>query len=119
MRCAEYKRRTEIHIPAWPELGPYSRRRPASAQRVNEAFTLADYRARYAQYKSDPDLQAAHLAGPWVVMWDDLEVANDYTRDSDKRRDAGFSARRAAAYRTFYEHMPLRLARRRPAVLMS
>ena len=92
------------------EWGPYSLRHPTSAQRTNESFTLADYRARYAQYKTDPDLQAAHLAAPWIVTWDDHEVANDYARDSDERRDAQFAARRAAAYQVFYEHMPLRVA---------
>ena len=92
------------------EWGPYSTRHPASAQRVNESFTLADYRARYAQYKSDPDLQAAHHAAPWIVTWDDHEVANDYARDSDERRNVNFAARRAAAYQAFYEHMPLRVA---------
>ncbi len=91
------------------EWGPYSLRHPVSAQRINESFTLADYRARYAQYKTDPDLQAAHLAAPWIVTWDDHEVANDYARDSDERRDAQFAARRAAAYQAFYEHMPLRV----------
>ena len=90
------------------EWGPYSLRHPARAKRVDESFTLADYRARYAQYKSDPDLQAAHLAAPWIVTWDDHEVANDYARDSDERRDPDFPARRAAAYQAFYEHMPLR-----------
>ena len=91
------------------EWGPYSASHPARAQRVDESYTLADYRRRYAQYKSDPDLQAAHLAAPWIVTWDDHEVANDYARDSDERRDANFAARRAAAYQAFYEHMPLRL----------
>jgi alkaline phosphatase D len=95
------------------EWGPYSLRHPASAQRVDESFTLADYRARYAQYKSDPDLQAAHHAAPWIVTWDDHEVANDYARNSDERRDPNFAARRAAAYQAFYEHMPLRAAPQR------
>ncbi|MFL6660158.1 MAG: alkaline phosphatase D family protein [Massilia sp.] len=90
------------------EWGPYSLRHPTSAQRTEESFTLAQYRARYAQYKSDPDLQAAHLAAPWIVTWDDHEVANDYARDSDERRDPHFAERRAAAYQAFYEHMPLR-----------
>jgi len=90
------------------EWGPYHLAHPATARRVDESFTLAQYRARYAQYKSDPDLQAAHLAAPWIVTWDDHEVANDYARDSDERRDIDFAARRAAAYQAFYEHMPLR-----------
>jgi alkaline phosphatase D len=92
------------------EWGPYSLRHPSFAQRIDESFTLAEYRARYAQYKSDPDLQAAHLAAPWIVTWDDHEVANDYARDRDERRDVNFAARRAAAYQAFYEHMPLRAA---------
>lgn len=79
------------------------------AQRSNESFTLADYRARYAQYKTDRDLQAAHHAAPWIVTWDDHEVANDYANDRDERLDPHFLARRAAAYQAFYEHMPLRL----------
>ena len=91
------------------EWGPYHLRHPASAQRVNESYTLADYRARYAQYKSDPDLQASHLAAPWIVTWDDHEVANDYSPDRDELLSPGFAERRAAAYQAFYEHMPLRL----------
>jgi len=74
-----------------------------------EPYTLADYRARYALYKSDPDLQAAHAACPWIVTWDDHEVDNDYADDrpEDGMPRERFLARRAAAYRAFYEHMPL------------
>lgn len=91
------------------EWGPYDLAHPASPRRVNESFTLADYRARYAQYKADPHLQAAHHAAPWIVTWDDHEVANDYGADQDARLDPKFIARRAAAYQAFYEHMPVRL----------
>jgi alkaline phosphatase D len=69
--------------------------------------TLAQYRARYAQYKSDPLLQAAHAACPWLVIWDDHEVANDYAAAQDPDLDPGFVARRAAAYRAWWEHMPV------------
>ena len=74
-----------------------------------EAFTLQDYRARHALYKSDPDLQAAHSACPWIVTWDDHEVENDYADDLSQFRTPKekFLARRAAAYRAYYEHMPL------------
>ena len=41
-------------------------------------MSLADYRRRYAQYKSDPDLQAAHAVAPWLVVPDDHEVENNY-----------------------------------------
>jgi alkaline phosphatase D len=74
-----------------------------------ETYTLYEYRNRYALYKSDADLQAAHAAAPWIVTWDDHEVQNDYANDrsqfDDPRRD--FLARRAAAYQAYYEHMPL------------
>ncbi len=80
-----------------------------------EPYTLADYRARYALYKSDPDLQAAHRACPWIVTWDDHEVDNDYADDlpEDGMPRERFLARRAAAYRAYYEHLPLP-ARMRP-----
>lgn len=91
------------------EWGPYQLRHPARAVRSHESFTLGDYRRRYAQYKSDPDLQAAHRAAPWIVTWDDHEVANDYAGLRDERLADDFAARRAAAYQAFYEHMPLRL----------
>ncbi len=92
------------------EWGPYRLAHPDKALRTNESFTLADYRARHAQYKSDRDLQAAHQAAPWMVTWDDHEVANDYAGEHGARMAPGFAARRAAAYQAFYEHMPIRLA---------
>jgi alkaline phosphatase D len=74
-----------------------------------EAVTLADYRNRYALYKSDADLQAAHAAFAWLLTWDDHEVANDYANDRSQRNDppGAFLQRRAAAYQAYYEHMPL------------
>jgi len=74
-----------------------------------EPRTLEEYRARYALYKSDPDLQAAHAACPWILAWDDHEVENDYADDLSQFRapKEEFLARRAAAYRAYYEHQPL------------
>jgi alkaline phosphatase D len=91
------------------EWGAYRLQHPPRAVRQDESFTLAEYRRRYAQYKTDPDLQAAHRVAPWIVTWDDHEVANDYAADRDERLSPGFAQRRAAAYQAFYEHMPLRL----------
>jgi alkaline phosphatase D len=71
-------------------------------------LTLDDYRVRYAQYKTDPDLQLAHACAPWIVTWDDHEVSNDYANDQPQFLEPGFLARRAAAYRAYLEHMPLR-----------
>jgi alkaline phosphatase D len=74
-----------------------------------EPYSLEDYRARYALYRSDPDLQAAHAACPWLLIWDDHEVDNDYAdnRPEDGMERGAFLLRRAAAYRAYYEHMPL------------
>jgi alkaline phosphatase D len=73
------------------------------------AFTLDDYRARHALYRTDPDLAHAHAACPWLLIWDDHDVANDYAGDVSEEADDPklFLARRAAAYRAYYEHMPL------------
>lgn len=75
-----------------------------------ELYTLADYRNRYAQYKTDPLLQAAHAHAPWILTWDDHEVANNYADLLSPKNDPRdvFLARRAAAYRAYYEHQPLR-----------
>ncbi|MEW2357762.1 alkaline phosphatase D family protein [Spirillospora sp. NPDC029432] len=78
-----------------------------------ETVTLAGYRQRHAQYKSDPDLQAAHHAAPWLVVWDDHETENNWAgavpeAGSDTPDPADFRARRAAAFQAYYENMPLR-----------
>jgi alkaline phosphatase D len=83
--------------------------------RSHQAFeptTLEQYRNRYALYKSDPALQAAHAAFPWVVTWDDHEVENNYVGgvSQDNVPRAEFLVRRAAAYQAYYEHQPLRKA---------
>lgn len=70
------------------------------------ARTLDGYRDRYATYKSDPHLQAAHAAAPWLVVWDDHEVANDYADTQGQDLAPDFAERRAQAYRAYWEHMP-------------
>ena len=75
-----------------------------------EASTLAGYRNRHAQYKTDPDLQRMHALVPWLVTWDDHEVANDYADRQGQYLQRDFVNRRAAAYRAYYEHMPLERA---------
>ncbi|KAB8164673.1 alkaline phosphatase [Streptomyces sp. 3MP-14] len=75
-----------------------------------ETRTLEDYRTRYALYHSDPDLQAAHAAHPFIVTWDDHEVDNNYAGAISEQDDPAeeFLVRRAAAYRAYWENMPLR-----------
>lgn len=72
-----------------------------------ETETLAQYRLRHAQYKTDPDLKAMHAAAPWILTWDDHEVDNDYADFQSEHLDPRFLSRRAAAYQAYYEHMPL------------
>ncbi|MGI8535930.1 MAG: alkaline phosphatase D family protein [Mycobacteriales bacterium] len=94
-----------------------------------EIVSLEDYRVRHALYKADPDQQAAHRRHPWIVIFDDHEVANDtyatgaenheqqddpdtsYTGPGEPagiRAEGDFLARRARAYRAYLEWMPIR-----------
>ncbi|MFT4198532.1 MAG: alkaline phosphatase D family protein [Pseudoxanthomonas sp.] len=75
-----------------------------------ELYSLDDYRRRYAQYKTDPDLQAAHAAMPWFVTFDDHEVDNNWAGqdDQDGTPSEVFLLRRTAAFQAYYENMPLR-----------
>ena len=77
----------------------------------DEPTDLAGYRARYEQYLADPQLQASRAACPWLVIWDDHEVENNYAGlvPEDPSEADGFAARRAAAYQVWWEHMPVRL----------
>jgi alkaline phosphatase D len=79
------------------------------AHSSREIVDLDDYRNRHAQYKTDPDLQAAHAAFPWLVTFDDHEVDNNWADEipeDGQPRDA-FLRRRTAAFRAYWEHMPL------------
>ncbi len=74
-----------------------------------ETVDLLTYRLRHTLYKLDPDLQAAHAKFPFLVIWDDHEVQNDYSGLAPEWGSASpeFTARRAAAYQAYYEHMPI------------
>ncbi len=97
-------------------LGDYIYEYPGVDRRVRkhlgaEPRTLDEYRIRYAQYKSDPNLQRAHAHCPWVVTPDDHEVENDYAGSVAEDRGVDpieFLERRARAYQAYYEMMPLR-----------
>jgi len=81
-------------------------------QPANELLSLADYRTRYAQYHTDPDLQACHRAHPFILVWDDHEVANDAWRNGAENHTPGtegeYSQRRASAIQAWYEWLPVR-----------
>jgi alkaline phosphatase D len=94
--------------------------RPGRPRRhtAGEARTLVEYRNRHAQYKTDHDLQRLHAAVPWLVTWDDHEVANDYAGGRSESLNPNFGRRRAAAYQAYFEHMPLRESARPTATRM-
>lgn len=79
--------------------------------RVDTATSVEDFRIRYAQVREDPALQAAHAMAPWMVMWDDHEVTDNYTGDTSYENpdEAELRDARAAGYQVWYEHMPVRL----------
>ena len=77
-----------------------------------EIIRLDDYRKRYALYRLDQDLQAAHQRHPFIVIWDDHELANDTwekgaeNHQSDTEGD--FLERKLAALAAYFEWMPIR-----------
>lgn len=95
--------------------GTYPDARVAVPGRViepaGETVSLTDYRARYASYRADPDLQAIHALFPAVTTWDDHEIANDaWTGGAENHQPASegaWAARLAAARRAYREWMPV------------
>ena len=80
---------------------------------ITEIVTLGDYRMRHAQYKSDPDLQAAHASAPWICTWDDHESTNDSYRTGAQNHnpeegEGDWSDRKQAALQAYFEWMPMR-----------
>src|SRR5262249_49897575 len=94
--------------------GPADVGNPLSIRRhfAGEIYSVDDYRRRYAQYKSDPDLRAAHQAAAWGPVWDDHETENNWASEWDENGSPPelFRFRRQAAAQAYYEHMPLRKA---------
>ncbi|MDE8652998.1 alkaline phosphatase D family protein [Novosphingobium album (ex Liu et al. 2023)] len=79
---------------------------------AHEIVTLADYRARHAWYKSDPNLQAAHARAAFICVWDDHETANDSWTDGAENHqpasEGDWAARKAAALQAYFEWLPIR-----------
>ncbi|OWQ90452.1 hypothetical protein CDN99_13975 [Roseateles aquatilis] len=88
------------------EYGTPADRHPPRRHAGGRCMTLADYRARYAQYKGDAQLRALHAQAPWISIWDDHEVDNDYAGDVDFALSPDFHHRRAGAVQAYWEHMP-------------
>jgi alkaline phosphatase D len=96
--------------------GSYGMDSPVAGERPHdpphEIITLADYRRRHAQYKTDAQLQAAHARAPWICVWDDHETANDSwvggAEDHQPATEGDWNVRKAAAIKAYYEWMPIR-----------
>ena len=77
-----------------------------------EIKTLDDYRGRYAQYRTDPDLIRAHQMHPWITIWDDHEISNNaYNEGAENHQpdqEGDWQARKKAARQAYYEWLPLR-----------
>lgn len=78
---------------------------------ASEIVSLADYRTRHAQYKTDPSLQKAHAAAPWICTWDDHESTNNAYRTGAENHDPGegdWTERKQRAVQAYLEWMPVR-----------
>lgn len=105
---------------------------PVRRHAFRNLIDVADYRLAYAQGLMDMDLQAARLSHPFLSSFDDHEVNNNWvsfidnwTMENGSSPDAApaevFAFRRAAAFKAWYEHMPVRraLMPRGPAVALN
>lgn len=88
---AAYRTLAEREVDLVVHLGDYIYEDGASGSRAHEPAeelrSLDQYRARYAQHRGDPDLQALHARHPMVAVWDDHEVAGNAWRDGAAGHD--------------------------------
>lgn len=78
---------------------------------AKEITSLDDYRTRYAQYREDKALQLAHQSHPFIMIWDDHEIANNAykTGAQNHQADEGdYMTRKEIAKRAYYEWQPIR-----------
>ncbi len=116
---AAYRHLAEDDVDLVVHLGDYIYELPAtggpdgnrSSRPALPPKTLEEFRLRYASYKTDPDLQAAHAAAPFTLVWDDHEVSDNYMGDTLPSGAGAAEVRdlRAAAYQAWWENLPVRL----------
>ena len=116
---AAYRHLLEEDVDLVLHLGDYIYEYPGAGEGerstlpANQLQSLADYRLRYASYRLDEDLRNAHHRFPFVLTWDDHEVANNYMGDTllpDGAAGDTAQQRKAAAYQAWWEHLPVRVA---------
>ncbi len=92
--------------------GVYGKHKARALEPRHEILTLADYRTRYAHYRTDPDLQALHARHPMIAVWDDHEVANNSWSEGAENhapdKEGVFSERQLAARQAYFEWLPIR-----------
>ena len=106
----EYESYLPTATRSWPRIHA-----DADGNPVGECHTIEHYRARYQQYRSDPDLRLAHRRHPWIVVWDDHEVAGDRWAtgavnhgDNEDPDEIPWEVREAAAITAYFEYLPAR-----------
>ena len=78
---------------------------------ATEITDISSYRRRYAQYRSDPDLQELHASAPMISVWDDHEFCNDAYREGAENHqptEGDWEARKLAAMTAYHEWLPTR-----------
>lgn len=108
-----YRRMAEDEPHLIMHLGDYQYEYAAKPEDVRKVHgsktrTLASYRQRYAEYKTDEDLQSAHAIAPWIVVFDDHEVENNWAGEHPEKPEEDFLDKRKNAFQAYYENMPLR-----------
>jgi alkaline phosphatase D len=101
--------------------GPAARADTTGANKDGDVQTLAEYRQKYRFYQADKNLQDLHAAHPFVVIWDDHEVEDNYAganpdsastdpankeNNNEYPRRVPFGDRRKNGYKAFFEAMP-------------
>ncbi|MCW3015150.1 MAG: hypothetical protein JWO02_2242 [Solirubrobacterales bacterium] len=107
--------------------GPAARKDTTGPNKDGDVQTLAEYRSKYRLYKADEHLQAVHQMFPFVAVWDDHEVEDNYREggpdsastdpeklenDNAYPRRVPFAERQRAGYLSYFEYMPV--VRRKP-----
>lgn len=116
---AAYRALAEREVDLVVHLGDYIYDDGRGGVRTHEPperlLTLRQYRARYAQHRADPDLQALHARHPVVAVWDDHEISSNAWRDGaadhDPAVDGPWLARLLAAAQAHEEWLPGRTSR--------
>ncbi len=78
---------------------------------ASETVALADYRARHAFYRRDPDLRRLHQMFPVIAGWDDHESANDSWKGGAQNHQSDsegpWDVRKKAAMQAYREWLPV------------